>query len=111
MWGGSFNKKCLPIASLIRIRFFAGNSILGTGWGLSFAADDAEPSHHFAQESPQPCNLINLMANAYQANRYCAVPQVTYATGHLSLSRSFHRAREAGFVIASEAKQSRVVAE
>ncbi|HMK33854.1 MAG TPA: hypothetical protein VK463_02220, partial [Desulfomonilaceae bacterium] len=48
-----------------RIRFFAGNSILGTGWGHSFAADDAEPSHHFAQESPQPGNLINLVANAY----------------------------------------------
>ena len=50
---------------LIRIRFFADNSILGTGWGHSFAADDAEPSHHFAQESPQPGNLINLVANAY----------------------------------------------
>ncbi|HMK37148.1 MAG TPA: hypothetical protein VK463_18895, partial [Desulfomonilaceae bacterium] len=32
----------------------------------SFAADDAEPSHHFAQESPQPCNLINLVAYAYK---------------------------------------------
>jgi len=50
---------------LIRIRFFTGNSILGTGSGHSFAADDAEPSHHFAQESPQPGNLINLVANAY----------------------------------------------
>ncbi|HMK33894.1 MAG TPA: hypothetical protein VK463_02425, partial [Desulfomonilaceae bacterium] len=47
------------------IRFFTGNSILGTGWRHSFAADDAEPSHHFAQESPQPGNLINLVANAY----------------------------------------------
>ncbi|HMK33923.1 MAG TPA: hypothetical protein VK463_02570 [Desulfomonilaceae bacterium] len=36
--------------------------------GHSFAADDAEPSHHFAQESPQPCNLINLVANAYNTN-------------------------------------------
>jgi len=50
----------------MRIRFFTGNSILGTGWGHSFAVDDAEPSHHFAQESPQPCNLINLIANAYK---------------------------------------------
>ncbi|HMK37539.1 MAG TPA: hypothetical protein VK463_20875, partial [Desulfomonilaceae bacterium] len=32
------------IASVIRRRFFTGNSILGTGWGHSFAADDAEPS-------------------------------------------------------------------
>ncbi|HMK37335.1 MAG TPA: hypothetical protein VK463_19835 [Desulfomonilaceae bacterium] len=56
-----------PAADLfIRIRFFTGNSILGTGWGHSFAADDAEPSHHFAQESPQPGNLTNLVANAYQ---------------------------------------------
>jgi len=53
---------------LIRIRFFTGNSILGTGWGHSFAADDAQPSHHFAQESPQPRNLMNLVANAYQAS-------------------------------------------
>ncbi|HMK34719.1 MAG TPA: hypothetical protein VK463_06615 [Desulfomonilaceae bacterium] len=45
--------------------FFTGNSILGTGWGDSFAADDAEPPHHFAQESPQLGNLINLVANAY----------------------------------------------
>ncbi|HMK35645.1 MAG TPA: hypothetical protein VK463_11295 [Desulfomonilaceae bacterium] len=52
--------------SFIRIRFFTGNSILGTGWRHSFAADDAEPSHHFAQESPQPGNLINFVANAYQ---------------------------------------------
>ena len=37
------------------------------GWGHSFAADDAEPSHHFAQESPQPCNLINLIASAYHS--------------------------------------------
>ncbi|HMK34213.1 MAG TPA: hypothetical protein VK463_04030 [Desulfomonilaceae bacterium] len=41
------------------------NSILGTGWGHSFAADGAEPSHHYAQESPQPWHLINLEANAY----------------------------------------------
>ncbi|HMK34565.1 MAG TPA: hypothetical protein VK463_05835 [Desulfomonilaceae bacterium] len=53
---------------LIRIRFFTGKSILGTGWGHSFAADDAGPSHHFAQESPQPWNLINLVANAYDQN-------------------------------------------
>ncbi|HMK34409.1 MAG TPA: hypothetical protein VK463_05025 [Desulfomonilaceae bacterium] len=52
-------------AVLIRIRFLTGNSIPGTGWGHCFAADDAEPSHHFAQERPQPCNLINLVANAY----------------------------------------------
>ncbi|HMK36620.1 MAG TPA: hypothetical protein VK463_16220 [Desulfomonilaceae bacterium] len=51
---------------MIRIRFFTGNSILGTGWGHSFAADDPEASHHFAQESPQPGNLINLVANAYE---------------------------------------------
>ncbi|HMK35762.1 MAG TPA: hypothetical protein VK463_11890 [Desulfomonilaceae bacterium] len=51
--------------SLIRVRFFTGNSIPGTGWGHSFAADDAEPSHHFAQESPRPGNLKNLVANAY----------------------------------------------
>jgi len=50
---------------LIRIRFFTGNSIPGTGWGHSFAADDPEPSHHFAQESPQPWNLVNFVANAY----------------------------------------------
>ncbi|HMK34449.1 MAG TPA: hypothetical protein VK463_05235 [Desulfomonilaceae bacterium] len=54
---------------VIRIRFFTGNSILGAGWGLSFAADDAEPSHHFAEDSPQPCNLINLIANAYYSDR------------------------------------------
>ncbi|HMK37001.1 MAG TPA: hypothetical protein VK463_18145 [Desulfomonilaceae bacterium] len=52
--------------SLIRIRFSTGNSILRTGWRHSFAADDPEPSHHFAQESPQPWNLINLEANAYE---------------------------------------------
>ncbi|HMK37453.1 MAG TPA: hypothetical protein VK463_20435 [Desulfomonilaceae bacterium] len=57
-WGSGSN-------FLYGFAFFIGNSILGTGWGHSFAADDAEPSHHFAQESPQPCNLINLMANAY----------------------------------------------
>jgi len=50
---------------VIRIRFFTGNSIPGTGCEHSFAADNAEPSHHFAQESPQPWNLINLVANAY----------------------------------------------
>jgi len=50
---------------VIRIRFFTGNSILCTDLGHSFAADDAEPSHHFAQESPKPRNLINLVANAY----------------------------------------------
>jgi len=38
----------------IRISFFTRNSILGTGWGRSFAADDAEPSRHSAQESPSP---------------------------------------------------------
>ncbi|HMK37498.1 MAG TPA: hypothetical protein VK463_20665 [Desulfomonilaceae bacterium] len=53
---------------VMRIRFFTGNSILGAGWGLSFAADDAEPSHHFAEQSPQPYNLINLIANAYNAS-------------------------------------------
>ncbi|HMK35342.1 MAG TPA: hypothetical protein VK463_09770 [Desulfomonilaceae bacterium] len=57
---------CFPEPPFIRIRFFTGNSILGTGWGHSFAADDAEPSHDFVQESPQPWNLINLVANAYQ---------------------------------------------
>ncbi|HMK37568.1 MAG TPA: hypothetical protein VK463_21025 [Desulfomonilaceae bacterium] len=58
-------KKPLQPCPFIRIRFFTGNSILGAGWGHSFAADDAEPSHHFAQESPQPCNLTNLIANTY----------------------------------------------
>ncbi|HMK35614.1 MAG TPA: hypothetical protein VK463_11135 [Desulfomonilaceae bacterium] len=51
---------------MIRIRFFTGNSILGTGSGHSFAADYAEPSHYCAQESPQPANLIKLVANAYK---------------------------------------------
>ncbi|HMK34639.1 MAG TPA: hypothetical protein VK463_06215 [Desulfomonilaceae bacterium] len=58
---------------LIRIRFFTGNSIPGTGWGHSFAADDAEPSHHFAQESPQPGNLKNLVANAYKGDRQTGI--------------------------------------
>ncbi|HMK36950.1 MAG TPA: hypothetical protein VK463_17885 [Desulfomonilaceae bacterium] len=56
----------MSLQGVRRIRFFTGNSILGTGFGHSFAVDDAEPSHHFAQESPQPCNLIHLVANAYE---------------------------------------------
>ncbi|HMK36908.1 MAG TPA: hypothetical protein VK463_17675 [Desulfomonilaceae bacterium] len=59
-------KQSLFLVGLIRIRFFTVNSIPGTGWGHSFAADDAEPSHHCAQESPQPGNLIHLVANAYE---------------------------------------------
>jgi len=38
------------------------------GWGHSFAADDAEPSHHIAQENPQPCaqnRVIRKQANPY----------------------------------------------
>ncbi|HMK34040.1 MAG TPA: hypothetical protein VK463_03160, partial [Desulfomonilaceae bacterium] len=70
----------------IRIRLFTGNSILGTGWRHSFAADDAEPSHHFAQESPQPGNLINLIANAYEIGldtRYKeGPPNLTFLKAH-----------------------------
>ncbi|HMK36429.1 MAG TPA: hypothetical protein VK463_15250 [Desulfomonilaceae bacterium] len=59
---------CLGLDYLLWSRFFTGNSIPGTGWGHSFAADHAEPSHHFAQQSPRPWNLINLVANAYHTN-------------------------------------------
>jgi len=47
------------------------NSILGTGCGHSFAAGYAKPSHHFAQESPQPWNLINLINHVANA---CHMP-------------------------------------
>jgi len=59
----------LSTGFLVRIHFFTGNSIPGTGWGHSFAGDYADPSHHFAQESPQPWNLISLEANAIRSGR------------------------------------------
>jgi len=65
--GTLFTKEGPPNLTFLKAHSY--NSILGTGCGYSFAADDAEPSHHFAQESPQPRNLINLVANAYQECR------------------------------------------
>ena len=60
-----FGSDCGGFGFSYGFAFFTGNSIPSTGWEHSFAADDAEPPHHFAQEGPQPGNLIKLVANAY----------------------------------------------
>ncbi len=43
---------------IIRIRLHMYNLGTSYGPGISFATDDANPSHHFAQETPSPTILL-----------------------------------------------------